>query len=105
VDSYSLLTGKYKLLSNKRSNYDDAGFFFESQVIKQLRVFCNLIDAELSFYRDTNHLEIDAIVEYEHKIAIFEIKVGSYSAIEDGIKNINKFREVLTTDIKKTITS
>jgi hypothetical protein len=68
-------------------------------------VFCSLIDAELTFYRDNNQLEIDAIVEYKNKISLFEIKIGSFTAIKDGIASINKFRKILSEEALKSVTS
>jgi hypothetical protein len=105
TNSSSLLNADSKLLANDRSNYDDAGFFFEAQVITQLRNFCELIGAELNFYRDSNNLEIDAIVEYKNKISVFEIKIGSFSAIKEGVKTFKKFRSILSEETLKNITS
>jgi predicted AAA+ superfamily ATPase len=39
------------------------GFFFESQVVHDLRVFGAMLDGEVFHYRDSSGLEIDAIVE------------------------------------------
>jgi hypothetical protein len=74
-------------------------------VIKQLRIFSTLTNSELMFYRDTNKLEIDAIVKYKNKIAVFEIKIGSIEGINFGTKNINSFRKILSETEKKNITS
>jgi hypothetical protein len=87
------------------TNYDDSGLFFECQVVKQLRIFCDLIGAKIFFYRDINYIEVDVVVEYENKISMFEIKVGSDSAISDAIKNFNKIRNILTPEELKRVTS
>jgi hypothetical protein len=39
------------------------GFYFESLVIKELRVYADTIGGKVYFYRDTTGLEIDAIIE------------------------------------------
>jgi hypothetical protein len=36
---------------------------FESLVIKQLNIFCSLSDMNLFFYRDSDGLEIDCVIE------------------------------------------
>ena len=41
------------------------GIYFENQVIKDLLVYAQAINAEVFFYRDTNGLEIDAILELD----------------------------------------
>jgi hypothetical protein len=39
------------------------GYHFESLVIKELRIYADLLDGNVYFYKDTTGLEIDAIVE------------------------------------------
>jgi predicted AAA+ superfamily ATPase len=68
---------------------------FECQVIKQLRIFANLINAKIYYYRDTNGIEVDCVIEYKNKYAICEIKLGSLSGINEGCSSLKKFRNIL----------
>ncbi len=49
------------------------GIIFENQVIKDLKVYAEAIDAQIYFYRDSDGNEIDAIIE---------LKDGRWGAIE-----------------------
>ena len=54
------------------------GFLFESLVIRDLRVYAQAADAQVLQYRDSNNLEIDAIVEAaDGRWAAFEVKLGA----------------------------
>jgi predicted AAA+ superfamily ATPase len=96
TDSKDILKTTKTFITSKRSNRDDAGFFFEAQVIKQLRIFCSLINANLYYYRNKSGLEVDCIIRYGTNMSVFEIKIGSTKGIDDGIKEINNFRKILT---------
>ncbi|GHU50620.1 hypothetical protein FACS189459_4830 [Bacilli bacterium] len=56
----SILNINSKKLIN---DYNFVGFLFESMVIRDLRIYAELIDAEIHYYRDNTGLEIDAIIE------------------------------------------
>jgi predicted AAA+ superfamily ATPase len=79
---------------NRKSLIDDlkyTGFLFESMVTHDLRVYAQANDAEVSHYRDSSGLEIDAIVkQYGGNFAAFEIKLG-VGFIEEAAKNLLKF--------------
>ena len=67
------------------------GIYFENQVIKDLLVYAQAINAEVFFYRDTNGLEIDAILELDDgNWAAIEIKLGAIQ-IEQAAKNLLHF--------------
>lgn len=67
------------------------GFLFESQVIHDLRIYAQANDAEVFHYRDSNNLEVDAIVQkYNGEWAAFEIKLGT-GQIEEAAANLLKF--------------
>ena len=67
------------------------GIYFENQVIKDLLVYAQAINAEVFFYRDTNGLEIDAILELDDgNWAAIEIKLGAMQ-IEQAAKNLLHF--------------
>ena len=72
---------------------DDLEFFgliFESLVIRDLRVYAQNIDADVFHYRDSNGLEVDAIVQLRDGTwGAFEVKLGS-SKIDEGARNLLK---------------
>ncbi len=61
------------------------GQLFESLVVRDLRVYAAALGGELYYYRDSNGLEADAIVELpDGRWAGFEIKLGSSADIVDA---------------------
>ncbi len=66
------------------------GFFFESLVIRDLRVYAQAADAEVYHYRDKDGLEADAIVQaMDGRWAAFEIKLGG-KRVDEGARNLRK---------------
>jgi len=60
------------------------GFLFESLVVRDLRVYTQTLDGQPFHYRDSNGLEVDAVIELpDGRWAAFEIKLGSSPAIVD----------------------
>jgi predicted AAA+ superfamily ATPase len=55
-----------------------AGMLFESAVVRDLRVYSQTIEADVSHYRDSAGLEVDAVVQRrgDGAWAAFEIKLG-----------------------------
>lgn len=73
------------------------GIYFENQVIKDLKVFCQNIGAELYFYRDRNDFEIDAIIQLDDgRLAPIEIKLSNSN--QEAIDNYAK--RLLSLEIK-----
>lgn len=67
------------------------GFLFESQVIHDLRIYAQRLDATVYYYRDSSGLEVDAIVQKPNgEAAAFEIKLGE-GFVEDATKNLLSF--------------
>lgn len=59
------------------------GLLFESLVVRDLRVYAQPLDAHVLQYRDSNGLEVDAIVEaVDGRWAAFEVKLGQAQADE-----------------------
>lgn len=72
------------------------GIYFENQVIKDLKVFAQYLDAELYFYRDEKGYEIDAILELDDgRWCAIEIKLGNLK-IQDAIDNLLKINSRIT---------
>jgi predicted AAA+ superfamily ATPase len=105
TNSKDILEDTSKFLLYNYSNRLDSGFFFESQVLKQFRTFIECLNGNMYYYRDSADIEVDAVVEIDNNIAIFEIKVGGGESVLKGVKSLNKFRSILTDEEKSKITS
>lgn len=78
----------------KDLNY--AGFLFESQVVHDLRVYAEALEATAYYYRDSDGDEVDVIIETpNHKFAAFEVKLG-IGAVEEAVESLNRFKDKLT---------
>lgn len=67
------------------------GFFFESLVVRDLRVYAEQLGGHISHYRDSQGLEIDAIAEMrDGRWAAFEIKLGGEASIEAAAQSLRK---------------
>lgn len=73
------------------------GLLFESLVIRDLRVYAQAADAQILHYRDSDGLEVDAIVEdVNGHWAAFEVKLGG-RRIEEGAQNLLAFARRVDT--------
>ncbi len=53
------------------------GFLFEAMVVRDLRVYAQVAEAEVYHYREKSGLEVDAVVECDDgRWAAFEVKLG-----------------------------
>lgn len=70
------------------------GFLFESLCVRDLRVYCQTLRAELSHYRDNTGLEVDTIIRRRNGewIAV-EIKLGGRAAVETAAASLIKLRD------------
>jgi predicted AAA+ superfamily ATPase len=76
------------------------GLLFESQAIHDLMVYADALDATVSYYRDSNNNEIDAIVETRSgDLALFEVKLGN-SEYDSAAKNLKKVASLITKPVK-----
>lgn len=67
------------------------GLLFESMVVRDLRIYAQAVDAEVLHYRDSDGLEVDAIVEArDGRWGAFEVKLG-FNQVEDAAANLHKF--------------
>lgn len=72
-------------------NLNLLGLLFESMVVRDLRVYAQATDADVFHYRDSDGLEVDAIVETgDGRWAAFEIKLGA-NRVEEGAENLHRF--------------
>jgi hypothetical protein len=73
------------------------GFLFESLVVRDLRVYSQAIEAEVLQYRDSNGLEVDAIVRQPGGAWMaVEVKLGT-GQVEEGAKTLRRFAERVDT--------
>lgn len=73
------------------------GFLFESLAVHELRVYAQASDAKVYHYRDSNNLEVDAIVQqYTGEYAAFEIKLG-IGQLDAAAANLKKFGSLIDT--------
>jgi len=68
------------------------GGLFENLCIRDLLIYSEVIGAKLCHYRDSNGLEIDAVIEHGTKWAGLEVKMGSHR-IEEGVAALKRFRD------------
>lgn len=73
------------------ADLESLGFFFESLVLRDLRVYAQALDGEVSHYRDNDHLEVDAVVEtVGGPWGAFEVKLGQ-AQLDVAAANLLKF--------------
>ena len=73
------------------------GFLFESLVVRDLRVYAQAADAQVSQYRDSDGLEVDAIVETgDGRWMAFEVKLGQ-GQVDMAAANLMRFAERVDT--------
>lgn len=91
-----LRTGVHQILSDM--NY--FGDLFEALVVRDLRVFAELVDGVVQHYRDSDGLEIDAVVTAgDGRWSAFEVKLGT-DDIDKAAANLLAFaRKVDTTKV------
>lgn len=76
------------------------GFLFENMCIRDLKIYSELLDGEISYYRDKTDFEVDAILKMaDGKWGAIEIKLGS-GYIEEAAQNLLKFKNKV--DISKS---
>lgn len=71
------------------------GLLFESLVLRDLRIYAQANDWELSHYHDSSGLEVDLILTSmdDRKWAAAEVKLGGDRLIEEGVKSLRSLRD------------
>lgn len=76
-----------------------AGLLFESLVVRDLRVYGQAGGCDLSHYRDSDGLEVDAIVRHpDGRWIAAEVKLGGKAAIEGAVRNLDRLRHRVDAD-------
>lgn len=73
------------------------GLFFESMVVRDLRIYAQALDGAVEHYQDSGGLEVDAIVTAGSAWGAFEVKLGGPKRIEEGATNLTKFSDRIDT--------
>ena len=74
------------------------GFMFESLAIHDLRVYCDVIGAQLYKYRDAKRREADAVIQFEDgSWALIEVKLGNNDDIKKASENLLKIANDIDT--------
>ena len=74
------------------------GLLFESLVVRDLRIYAQAIDGDVSHYRDNLGLEADAIIECrDGRWAAIEVKLG-HGAIDIAAENLLRLAAKIDTD-------
>lgn len=77
------------------------GLMFESLVIRDLRIYCDVINAKLYKYRDSKGREADAVIQFEDgSWALLEVKLGGEEDIKTASRNLLKIANDI--DYEKT---
>ena len=83
------------------SDMETFGFFFESMVIRDLRVYLDKLGGTVFHYRDKNNLEIDCILKLsDDRWAAVEVKVGG-NQLDEAAANLIKLKEKIDTEHMK----
>lgn len=89
----ALRTGTQQLLAD--INY--FGHLFEALVVRDLRVFAGVVDGTVQHYRDSDGLEIDAVITAgDGRWAAFEVKLGQ-ADIDRAAENLVAFAQKVDT--------
>jgi len=71
------------------------GFIFETMCIRDLRVYSNALNGEISYYHDRFGLEADAVLHLDDgRYALIEFKLGNHN-IEEGANHLNKLESLI----------
>lgn len=79
------------------NDLETLGFLFENLVVRDLRVYAQALGANVTHYRDSGGLEVDAIVQLDsNQWAAFEIKLNPNS-IDEAVKKLLIFKKRIDT--------
>lgn len=71
------------------------GFVFENHCIRDLKIYSQNLDGEISYYRDNLGLEAECVLHLnDGRYAIIEFKLGDFE-IDDGAKHLNYLEKLI----------
>jgi predicted AAA+ superfamily ATPase len=74
------------------------GSLFESLAVRDLRVLSQPLGGSVFHYRDSNDLEVDAIVQLDSSWAAFEVKLNP-NQIDKGANALARLEKNINTEI------
>ena len=75
------------------------GLLFESQAVRDLRIYAGAAGATVSYYRDSNGLEVDVIVQRRDGTWLAaEVKLGRPAAIDEAAAALTRLRDQIDVD-------
>lgn len=81
------------------SDLETFGLFFEDMVVRDLRVYAQVLDGELYHYRDSTGLECDTVLHRrDGRYALLEVKLGGEDYINAGAASMIKLAGNIDTD-------
>jgi len=87
--------------SDLLNDFKTMGLLFESLCIRDLRVYADALDGAVYHYRDSDHLECDAVVHLENgSWGAIEIKLAEH-LVEDAAKTLKSLAEKVDTSKMK----
>lgn len=70
-------------------NMKTFGLLFESLAIRDLRIYCDVLDARVYKYRDSKDREADAVIQFEDGgWALIEVKLGDQADIDSAAEKL-----------------
>ena len=80
------------------------GWFFETMVVRDLRVYADALNGSVSHYLDRNGLECDAVVHLRNGTSgLVEVKLGGESLIEEGADTLNALSSLVDTSRQRGV--
>ena len=80
------------------TDFNTFGLMFETLAVRDLRVYAEALDGQVSHYRDRNGLECDAVIHLRNgSYGLVEVKIGGNTLIEEGVANLKKLAGKIDT--------
>lgn len=80
------------------------GSFFETMAVRDLRVYADALNGQVSHYLDRNGLECDAVVHLRNGTSgLVEVKLGGSALIEDGAATLNTLSGLVDTSRQEPV--
>lgn len=91
----ALGTGPERLLADLEA----LGFLFESLAVRDLRIYSQANNAAVYHYRDSDELEVDAVIEArDGRWIAAEVKLGGEEDIEQAARSLLRLRDKVDAD-------
>ncbi len=84
-------------------NFKLFGYYFECLALRDLRVYANILEGKVYYYRDANNQEVDAIIELPNEqYALIEIKVAADDqTVAKAVTSLNKVASIINKSWNK----